>query len=49
MDFTSQSLRASEQHSTSLASDAVNLTIRTIDYNLGACHCDMCRRWGGGH
>lgn len=38
----------SHDHTGRCLCGAVNLTIRTIDYNLGACHCDMCRRWGGG-
>lgn len=27
---------------------AVRITVRAAESNVGACHCDMCRRWGGG-
>jgi len=27
---------------------AVRLTANTVDPKGGACHCGMCRRWGGG-
>ena len=27
---------------------AVHFTVENISKNLGACHCDMCRKWGGG-
>ena len=27
---------------------AVCITAKAADSNVGACHCDMCRRWGGG-
>ncbi len=27
---------------------AVQLTTNRIDDDLGACHCSMCRKWGGG-
>jgi len=27
---------------------AVRLTVRTKTDNFGACHCSMCRTWGGG-
>jgi hypothetical protein len=27
---------------------AVKVTAKTINPNLGACHCGMCRKWNGG-
>jgi len=27
---------------------AVRITARDTDDRVGACHCKMCRRWGGG-
>lgn len=27
---------------------AVKITANSMKHNVGACHCDMCRRWGGG-
>jgi hypothetical protein len=27
---------------------AVNVTAKPEKHEVGACHCDMCRRWGGG-
>ena len=27
---------------------AVMFTATNINYNVAACHCGMCRRWGGG-
>ncbi|MDY6943785.1 MAG: GFA family protein [Pseudomonadota bacterium] len=27
---------------------AVTLSAERISKQVGACHCDMCRRWGGG-
>ena len=27
---------------------AVTVEAKTVDPHLGACHCDMCRQWGGG-
>ena len=27
---------------------AVNITARKAGNSVGACHCGMCRRWGGG-
>jgi hypothetical protein len=27
---------------------AVNFTATNINNNVAACHCGMCRRWGGG-
>ena len=27
---------------------AVKFTAENINNNVGACHCGMCRRWGGG-
>jgi len=27
---------------------SVSITVKTIDNSIGACHCGMCRQWGGG-
>ena len=27
---------------------ATHFTAKNISKNLGACHCRMCRKWGGG-
>ncbi|MCL6415391.1 GFA family protein [Aestuariirhabdus sp. Z084] len=27
---------------------AVRFSVTDMDDRVGACHCDMCRRWGGG-
>ncbi|OMH33928.1 aldehyde-activating protein [Motiliproteus sp. MSK22-1] len=27
---------------------AVSFTVGDISKNMGACHCDTCRKWGGG-
>ena len=27
---------------------AVHFTAKTISTKVGACHCSMCRKWGGG-
>jgi hypothetical protein len=27
---------------------AVTMTVAQVDNKLTACHCEMCRRWGGG-
>ena len=27
---------------------AVKFSAKNISNNVGACHCGMCRRWGGG-
>ncbi len=27
---------------------AVQLTARSVSKSVGACHCGMCRKWGGG-
>ena len=27
---------------------AVEAHVEKIDHGVGACHCSMCRRWGGG-
>ena len=26
----------------------VKITANNIENNVGACHCEMCRKWGGG-
>ena len=37
-----------EIHHGSCLCGAVRLTVDSFDGNLGACHCSMCRKWGGG-
>lgn len=27
---------------------AVRITVKNLSKNVGACHCRMCRKWGGG-
>ncbi len=27
---------------------AIEVTVEAVSSRLGACHCNMCRRWGGG-
>ncbi len=27
---------------------AVNFTVKSISDKVGACHCNMCQKWGGG-
>ena len=27
---------------------AVRITVKTASNSVGACHCSMCRQWGGG-
>lgn len=27
---------------------AVGIKVKNVSESAGACHCDMCRRWGGG-
>lgn len=27
---------------------AVTITANNVSKSVGACHCDMCRKWGGG-
>jgi hypothetical protein len=26
----------------------ISFTVKSINYNVGACHCNICRKWGGG-
>ena len=35
-------------HQASCLCGAVRLTVASPDATLGACHCTMCRKWGGG-
>jgi len=28
---------------------AVSVTANNASTKVGACHCGMCRKWGGGH
>lgn len=36
-----------EQHGHCLCG-AVKITAKSDNHDVGACHCDMCRRWAGG-
>ncbi|MDJ0702618.1 MAG: GFA family protein [Leptolyngbyaceae cyanobacterium MO_188.B28] len=27
---------------------AVRITVKNLSKNVGACHCNLCRKWGGG-
>ena len=27
---------------------SVKVNVKNLNQQTGACHCDMCRRWGGG-
>ncbi len=27
---------------------AIRITAKSMSMSVGACHCDMCRKWGGG-
>jgi hypothetical protein len=36
------------QHRGSCLCGAVKLVADAFERNLGACHCNMCRKWGGG-
>jgi hypothetical protein len=41
-------MEARTEHSGSCLCGAVRVTARTRDNRIGACHCTMCRKWGGG-
>jgi hypothetical protein len=28
--------------------NSVSITVQSLNKSVGACHCNMCRRWGGG-
>lgn len=36
-----------EAHGTCLCG-AVHLTVKAMSQQVGACHCNMCRKWSGG-
>lgn len=36
------------EHQGTCLCGAVRITARTKGNSIGACHCTMCRRWGGG-
>nr|WP_290649104.1 GFA family protein [Aquisalimonas sp.] len=36
------------EHSGSCLCGAVRVTARAKSNSIGACHCTMCRKWGGG-
>ena len=38
----------SEKYQGSCLCGAVRLSVDEFDRHLGACHCGMCRKWGGG-
>lgn len=38
----------SKKHEGSCLCGAVQLTVNAFEGNIGACHCSMCRKWGGG-
>jgi hypothetical protein len=27
---------------------SVSITVKSLNNSIGVCHCNMCRRWGGG-
>ena len=37
-----------QQHLGSCLCGGVRLAVDKVDTSLGACHCNMCRKWGGG-
>ncbi len=37
-----------EKHHGSCLCGAVRLAVESFHGSLGACHCSMCRKWGGG-
>ena len=39
---------SSQERSGRCLCGAISMTARKADTAVGACHCDMCRRWGGG-
>ncbi len=36
------------QHRGSCLCGAVRVVVDTFEETMGACHCNMCRKWGGG-
>lgn len=38
----------SENHEGRCLCGAVQLTVTAFEGSMGACHCSMCRKWGGG-
>ncbi|SDM17331.1 Uncharacterized conserved protein [Franzmannia pantelleriensis] len=41
-------MSATTQHSGSCLCGAVTLTVEVKSDEVDACHCSLCRRWGGG-
>lgn len=39
--------KTSKSHGSCLC-NAVTFTANTMDHDVGACHCEMCRKWSGG-
>ncbi len=36
------------QHNARCLCGAIEVKVQSLDGEAGACHCSMCRRWGGG-
>lgn len=41
-------MTTSKRYRASCLCGDVKLTVGSFDAHLGACHCNMCRKWGGG-
>ncbi len=41
-------MESSTEHSGTCLCGAVRITAKVKSHRIGACHCSMCRRWGGG-
>lgn len=41
-------MTASREYQASCLCGAVKLTVGPFEATVGACHCNMCRKWGGG-
>lgn len=41
-------MNATTQQNGSCLCGAVHFTVTPKSNNIGVCHCDMCRKWGGG-
>jgi len=37
-----------KEHTGSCLCKAVSITAKKVNPQVGACHCNMCRKWGGG-
>ena len=42
------SKRPTQERSGQCLCGAVTITAKNASTHVGACHCEMCRRWGGG-